>query len=134
MALANQCATFFAAWQRQIQSRFQEQDGGKVETFEETEIVVRGLDWIFRHKGIEIVDFKDRMNSPNPGGWGDVLLLFKVVGSTGHICEMQIALHMLLSARKEMGAHAAYAQARHFIEIFETTSDQQFNPSEIFTL
>lgn len=62
------------------------------------------------------------MNTPTSGGWRDVLILFRVVGSTGHICEMQIALHMLLTARKEMGAHAAYAQARHFIEIFEASS------------
>ena len=86
-----------------------------------------------RHPGIEIVDVKDRMNTPTSGGWRDVLILFRVVGSTGHICEMQIALHMLLTARKEMGAHAAYAQARHFIEIFEASSGQQFHPSEFFT-
>lgn len=86
-----------------------------------------------RHPGIEIVDVKDRMNTPTSGGWGDVLILFRVVGSTGHICEMQIALHMLLTARKEMGAHAAYAQARHFIEIFEASSGQQFHPPEFFT-
>ena len=73
------------------------------------------------------------MNTPTSGGWRDVLVLFKIVGSTGHICEMQIALHMLLIARQEMGAHAAYAQARHFIEIFEASSGQQFQPSEFFS-
>ena len=53
------------------------------------------------------------------------MILFRVKGSQ-HICEMQIALHMLLTARKEMEAHAAYGRARHFIEVYELATGESF--------
>ena len=81
---------------------------------------------------IEIVDFKDRINSPTSGGWRDVLILFRIKGASNHVCEMQIALHMMLTARKEMGAHAAYAEARHYIELYEIVTGSCFEPDEFF--
>jgi ankyrin repeat protein len=69
---------------------------------------------------IEVVDFKDRLNQPTSGGWADLVYLFRINGSTGHICELQLALEPLVTARSSLHGHAAYASARHKIEILSS--------------
>ena len=72
------------------------------------------LQAIFGNPDITIVDFKDRINNPSDGGWCDLVILFVVDGSRGHMNELQIVLSPLLKARADMDAHA---EARHFIEL-----------------
>lgn len=75
---------------------------------------------------IEIVQFKDRLNRPTDAGWADLVYLIrvrpdhsKVVPCEGHICEIQLVLHSLLTARRGMEGHEAYAEARHILEVLE---------------
>lgn len=68
---------------------------------------------------IEVIDFKDRLNHPTSGGWTDCVYLFRVKSekSTGHICELQLALEPLVTARSSLHGHVAYTRARHKIEM-----------------
>jgi len=55
------------------------------------------------------------------GWWSDVLLLFRHKrDDAGHVCELQVALDMMILARQGMKAHESYARARHFIELTES--------------
>jgi hypothetical protein len=43
---------------------------------------------------------KDRVNKPTDGGWCDILFLFSIGGTNGHVCEVQVAFKSMISARK----------------------------------
>ena len=55
---------------------------------------------------IEIVRFKDRFTIPSAGGWRDLMVNIVVLDSSGagsaarHVCELQVAHEMMLTARK----------------------------------
>jgi len=66
---------------------------------------------------IDVVDFKDRLHNPTDGGWTDLVYLVRVPGGYGHICEIQLALQPMLTARKGMHGHEAYGRARHLLEV-----------------
>jgi len=78
---------------------------------------------------IQLVDIKDRLNYPTSGGWADLVYLFRnsrysaddaACDSTmGHIHEVQLVLKPMLVARKGMDTHAAYAAARHLLEVLQ---------------
>ena len=112
------------------------------------EDMLEGIKAVFANNQIEVVDVKDRVNKPTSGGWSDFVLLFRVKrgegtrsadsnsgdggGVTGHINELQIALHGMMVARSGMNAHEAYAVARYFVEMllkcdreYDATSEEQ---------
>jgi hypothetical protein len=84
---------------------------------------------------IEIVGFKDRISHPTDGGWRDLVYLVRNSidavdvttnthqTDTRHICEVQVVLRSMLTARRGMDGHAAYAEARHLIEMLGTTGE-----------
>jgi hypothetical protein len=74
---------------------------------------------LIKHPDVEIKWVKDRINHPTDGGWCDVLFLFSVRGSNGHVCEVQIAFKNMISQRTAGESHAAYAKARDAIETIE---------------
>eukprot|EP00035_Acanthoeca_spectabilis_P036717 m.41292 g.41292 ORF g.41292 m.41292 type:complete len:1105 (+) comp8196_c0_seq1:178-3492(+) len=86
-------------------------------------IVDTFVDFDARDK-ISIKWMKDRINQPTDGGWCDVLFLFSVTGSNGHVCEIQIAFKAMCSAREEGAGHRAYAEARNAIETIEAAGGQ----------
>ena len=53
---------------------------------------------LVKHPDVEIKWVKDRINHPTDGGWCDVLFLFSVRGSNGHVCEVQIAFKNMISS------------------------------------
>lgn len=77
-------------------------------------IVDTFVDFDARDK-ISIKWMKDRINQPTDGGWCDVLFLFSVTGSNGHVCEIQIAFKAMCSAREEGAGHRAYAEVRRLV-------------------
>jgi len=66
-----------------------------------------------------IVRIKDRFTMPTAGGWRDVLINYHLVGSS-HICEIQVAHEMMLTARSGMAGHAVYARVRCATELLES--------------
>lgn len=67
-----------------------------------------GLDWgRFIHTGADLV----------------YLIRFRLAtadtAEAGHVCELQLALEPMVTARSAMDGHAAYANARHKIEILK---------------
>lgn len=64
-------------------------------------------EYLFACETIVIVDFKDRLNNPTAGGWADLVYLVTLKGSDGHICELQLALQPMLTAREGMRGHDA---------------------------
>ena len=80
---------------------------------------LEGVHTVFENDHIEIVDVKDRLNTPTSGGWSDLVLLFRVksAGADAPIGELQIALDGMMVARQGMNAHEAYAIARYFVEM-----------------
>eukprot|EP00038_Savillea_parva_P031753 m.90140 g.90140 ORF g.90140 m.90140 type:complete len:1008 (-) comp9843_c0_seq1:96-3119(-) len=93
--------------------------------------MLRVHDFLVHCTTIELVDFKDRVNQPTSGGWADLVYLFRFPqrpasqgqgqgqATGGHICELQLALEPMVTARSSLHGHAAYAQARHKMEILE---------------
>eukprot|EP00040_Diaphanoeca_grandis_P036940 m.238282 g.238282 ORF g.238282 m.238282 type:complete len:724 (+) comp33721_c0_seq10:153-2324(+) len=81
--------------------------------------LLKATEHIFSRSDIHIVDIKDRVNNPTYGGWSDLVLLFSVEGTSGHIHELQLALTPMMVARGAMAAHEAYARARYFVEMLQ---------------
>jgi hypothetical protein len=63
--------------------------------------------YLFQSYAVQIVDFKDRLNKPTSGGWSDLVYLVTLQNGTGHICEIQLALQPMLTAREGMHGHKA---------------------------
>ena len=80
------------------------------------------LDRIRESPDIEVVRFKDRIETPS-GGWRDAMINFCVKDSAypDHICEVQIVHEkMALCRRKDgLGGHDEYARERNAREILE---------------
>eukprot|EP00040_Diaphanoeca_grandis_P036941 m.238229 g.238229 ORF g.238229 m.238229 type:complete len:714 (+) comp33721_c0_seq2:153-2294(+) len=79
----------------------------------------KATEHVFSLSHIRIVDIKDRINNPTYGGWSDLVILFSVEGTSGHIHELQLALKPMMVARGAMAAHEAYARARYFVEMLK---------------
>ena len=71
---------------------------------------------------VQVVRIKDRFTVPSAGGWRDLMINFLVcpngMGEDSefdrrHVCEVQIAHHMMLTARKGLPGHAIYAVVRN---------------------
>jgi len=83
------------------------------------ETALKILQHILGRKDIIIVWWKDRLNNPTEGGWCDVLIMFVVVGTNGHINELQIGFKSMVANQKGGEACEAYADGRDSIEIIE---------------
>jgi hypothetical protein len=79
---------------------------------------------MLKHPDVELKWMKDRINHPTDGGWCDVLFLFSVRGSNGHVCEVQIAFKNMISQRTAGESHKAYSQARDAIETIEAAGSE----------
>eukprot|EP00035_Acanthoeca_spectabilis_P028145 m.469369 g.469369 ORF g.469369 m.469369 type:complete len:818 (-) comp28448_c0_seq1:9-2462(-) len=97
------------------------------------------------HQKIRIVDFKDRLNTRTSGGWADLVYLFRIPCQDSeqvpqpwheHIYELQVALEPMVTARSALHGHAAYAAARHKMEMLDvlgirvSTSVETVAPTE----
>lgn len=97
------------------------------------------------HPKIRIVDFKDRLNTRTSGGWADLVYLFRIPCQDSehfpqpwheHIYELQVALEPMVTARSALHGHAAYAAARHKMEMLDvlgirvSTSVETIAPTE----
>ena len=58
---------------------------------------------------VKVVRIKDRFKTPSAGGWRDLMINFVVVSGVDegvdaiqHVCEVQVAHEMMLTARKEL--------------------------------
>ena len=60
---------------------------------------------------IEVVRWKDRLNSPTDAGWADSLINVRMEPG-GHIYEVQVVQNLMMTARHGLHAHQAYADAR----------------------
>ena len=70
---------------------------------------------------VRIVRIKDRFATPSAGGWRDLMVNLIVEGDArGHVCEVQIAHEMMLTARKGLPGHAIYALVRNASELIES--------------
>ena len=80
--------------------------------------VVKALDTEPR---IELVRMKERFfKEPSAGGWRDAMVCFVVKADLNrHVCELQIAHHDLLTARKGLPGHAVYNRARNAAELLD---------------
>ena len=67
---------------------------------------------------IVIVRVKDRFTTPSAGGWRDLMINYKLVGSE-HVCEVQICHASLLLARKGLPGHVVYGRVRNCNELKE---------------
>ena len=83
------------------------------------ETALKTLQHILGREDIIIVWWKDRLNKPTEGGWCDVLIMFVVVGTNGHINELQIGFKSMVANQKGGEACEAYADGRDSIEIIE---------------
>ena len=83
---------------------------------------------------IEVIRIKDRFAQPTSGCWADCLVNFRFAplhkqapGSllayhkplTTHVCELQVQLDEMLTARKQGGGHASYGTYRGAFETLE---------------
>jgi len=72
---------------------------------------------------IEVRRIKDRFTQPSGGGWRDLMVNLVVLGSDGavrHVCEVQVAHEMMLTARKSLPGHEVYAVQRNAAEFIES--------------
>ena len=72
---------------------------------------------------IEVRRIKDRFKQPSGGGWRDLMVNLVVLGSDGavrHVCEVQVAHEMMLTARKGLPGHEVYAVQRNAAEFVES--------------
>ena len=75
---------------------------------------------VLGRRDVEILWWKDRPNEPTDGGWIDVLILFRINGTNGHVDEeVQVAFRSMVASRKAGEGHAAYADSRDSIETIE---------------
>ena len=66
---------------------------------------------------------KDRFTQPSGGGWRDLMVNLVVLGDEGavrHVCEVQVAHEMMLTARKGLPGHEVYAVQRNAAEFIES--------------
>ena len=92
------------------------------------------LEVINSSKSIEVVHFKDRFKNPN-SGWRDVMINYRITDDqlphSGHVCELQISLSRMLTARKKMNGHQAYQKERNSREILEFLKLQDQMPKHV---
>ena len=72
---------------------------------------------------IEVRRLKDRFAQPSGGGWRDLMVNLVVLGDEGvvrHVCEVQVAHEMMLTARKGLPGHEVYAVQRNAAEFIES--------------
>ena len=72
---------------------------------------------------IEVRRVKDRFAQPSGGGWRDLMVNLVVLGDEGavrHVCEVQVAHEMMLTARKGLPGHEVYAVQRNAAEFIES--------------
>ncbi len=72
---------------------------------------------------IEVRRIKDRFAQPSGGGWRDLMVNLVVLGDEGavrHVCEVQVAHEMMLTARKGLPGHEVYAVQRNATEFIES--------------
>ena len=86
------------------------------------------LDRIRDSPDIEVVRFKDRIETPS-GGWRDAMINFCVKDSAcpHHICEVQIVHQKMALCRHKdgLGGHDEYARERNAREILEYLREPQ---------
>ena len=76
-------------------------------------------------KLVEVVRIKDRFATPSAGGWRDLMINFVMVGDANrHVCEVQVAHEMMLTARKGLPGHAIYAIVRNASELIESSGKE----------
>jgi len=76
------------------------------------------LEEIDRCEDVQVVRVKNRFDDPPTTGWADCqIMLFFRDDTTRHICEIQLVHPQLMTVRKNMGAHAEYAQLRSAMEL-----------------
>ena len=74
---------------------------------------------------IEVRRVKDRFTQPSGGGWRDLMVNLVVLGGDAdgavrHVCELQVAHEMMLTARKGLPGHEVYAVQRNAVEFIES--------------
>ena len=72
---------------------------------------------------VEVLRIKDRFAQPSGGGWRDLMVNLVVLGDEGavrHVCEVQVAHEMMLTARKGLPGHEVYAVQRNAAEFIES--------------
>ena len=72
---------------------------------------------------VEVRRVKDRFAQPSGGGWRDLMVNLVVLGDEGavrHVCEVQVAHEMMLTARKGLPGHEVYAVQRNAAEFIES--------------
>ena len=72
---------------------------------------------------VEVRRIKDRFTQPSGGGWRDLMVNLVVLGGDGavrHVCEVQVAHEMMLTARKGLPGHEVYAVQRNAAEFIES--------------
>ena len=73
---------------------------------------------------VEVRRLKDRFAQPSGGGWRDLMVNLVVLGDDGgvvrHVCEVQVAHEMMLTARKGLPGHEVYAVQRNAAEFIES--------------
>ena len=55
---------------------------------------------IVTHPHLLVTRWKDRVAEPSTGGWRDQLINVRLVGEEPHLCEVQVVLKSMLTARK----------------------------------
>jgi len=96
-----------------------------------------GMLWVFEHfleqdatGEIKILRIKDRLTTPTPGGWADVMINFYFCDDINrHICEFQIFHGKMFLQRHEMGGHDDYVIYRTIDELLEVTDSLVCLPS-----
>ena len=72
---------------------------------------------------VEVRRVKDRFAQPSGGEWRDLMVNLVVLGDDGavrHVCEVQVAHEMMLTARKGLPGHEVYAVQRNAAEFIES--------------
>jgi len=72
---------------------------------------------------VEVRRVKDRFTQPSGGGWRDLMVNLVVLSDEGavrHVCEVQVAHEMMLTARKGLPGHEVYAVQRNAAEFIES--------------
>ena len=92
-----------------------------VESMEHVAIILELL-WQMQAEGrVTVIRIKERfLQEPSGGGWRDVMINLRVAGHV-HICELQVAHRMMLTARKGMPGHAVYNVVRNVMEMLAYT-------------
>ncbi|ETO36721.1 hypothetical protein RFI_00339, partial [Reticulomyxa filosa] len=102
--------------------------------------IIEALRLVEKNSGIEIIRIKNRFDSPNKGGYKDILINIRFLDRRkkdksshrygGHVCELQLHHEKYQIIRSEMNGHDNYSASRFMIDFVRQKALYSTNESD----